>query len=393
MRPIRSTLAMAVVAATILSITLSSVAAAASWGDPVTIWASNAETYGKVQSWPGNIVAAGDSNLVASYSEAVMATGAVDAYVTRSPDGGATWLPRVRVSRPGSASRQSWNPSLSSYGSAVDAAWLEDSSTRGIRYSHSLDGGATFSPSVALSRGSGVYPQVARGPNGHVVVAWYAWSKAKLFVRVSHDSGSTFDPKTALWTVPTANYRGFSVAVGDGVMYAGFGTATDPVRMRSSLDGVHWSPSTSLTNVGSGALGFQLVAEDQQVYLGYAKPTSTGSTPWVRRSTNGGVTWSPGVKIAPENSALDWPHMNLAGGVLRVIYGRNVTTNEPATTEVFYQESSNGSTWTAPVSVSTTPPHYSIPIGVAHGDHTVVAYKYWAPINYSGDIQIRVGAD
>jgi hypothetical protein len=78
---------------------------------------------------------------------------------------------------------------------------------------------------------------------------------------------------------------------------------------------------------------------------------------------------------------------------LRVVYGRTVTTSNPATTEVFYKQSSDGTAWTAPTSVSTTPANYSIPIGVAHGDHTVVAYKYWAPINYNGDIQVRIGTN
>jgi len=371
---------------------ISSVAAAPGWGDPVTIWGSSAETYGKFNAFPGNMVTAGSSNVVAGYAETVTATGAVDSYVVRSTDGGATWQPRVRISRPGSASRHSWTPNLSSYGGAVDAVWLEDSSTRGVRYSRSLDGGATFSPSVSLSSGSGTYPQVARGPNGEVVVAWYAWPKEKLFVRVSHDGGATFDAKRPLWTVPTDTFRSFSVAAGDGVIYAAFGTSTDPVGMRRSLDGVNWSASQPLTNLASGALGFQIVAEGQKVYLGYTKPNPAGSTPWVRRSLDGGVTWKTGVKIAPAAANLAWPIMNLQGGVLRVVYGRTVP-GTPATDEVFYQQSSNGTTWTAPISVSTTPAHYSIPMGVALSDHTVVAYKYWAPINYNGDIQVRAATD
>jgi len=393
MKHARNALTGAILAAAILSISLSSVAMAAGWGDPVTIWGSNAETYGQFNAFPVGIVTAGGSAVVASYAETVTATGGADVYIVRSTDGGATWQPRVRVSRPGSATRQSWARSISSYGDDVDVAMLEDSSTRGIRYSRSLDGGVTFTPSVALSSGAASYPDVARGPDGLVIVAWQGFNKGKLFVRVSHDGGATFDAKIALWSGLGGDVPYFSVAAGDGVVYAGIGLSGEGVAMRSSTDGIHWSSSELLTNAGSGSLGLQLVAEGQQVYLGYAKPATTGSSAWVRRSIDGGADWSAGVGNAPANETLDWPRMNLEGGVLRVLFGRTVTTNNPATTEVFYKQSSNGTTWTSPVSVSTTPQHYSVTMGVAHGDHTVVAYKYWAPINYNGDIQVRVGTD
>ncbi|HYI22425.1 MAG TPA: sialidase family protein [Candidatus Limnocylindrales bacterium] len=393
MRRIRSTFASALVGATLLSLSLSGIAIGADWGEPVTIWSSSAETYNKFHSWPVGLVTAGGSALVASYGETVAETGATDIYVVRSADGGLTWQPRVRVSRPGSATRDSWARSISSYGTAVDVAWLEDSANRGIRYSRSLDGGVTFSPSISLSGGSGSYPDVARGPNGLVVVAWNAFNKGKLFIRVSHDGGATFDSKRALWSGHYDHNPSFSVAVGDGIVYAGVGLPGEGVLVRKSIGGSSWSASTQLAYAGSGALGFQLVAEGQRVYLGYTKPTATGSAPWVRRSINGGATWSAGVKIAPGNDALAWPRMNLSGGVVRVTYGRTVTTTNPATTEVFYQQSSDGTTWSTPTSVSTTPANYSIPIGVAHGDHTVVAYKHWAPVHYSGDIQVRVGTD
>jgi hypothetical protein len=390
MRRIRSTFVGALVGATLLSLSLSGIAIGAGWSEPVTIWSSSAETYGKFHSWPVGLVTAGGSALVASYGETVAETGATDIYVVRSTDGGLTWQPRVRVSRAGSATRDSWARSISSYGTAVDVAWLEDSATRGIRYSRSLDGGVTFSPSISLSGASGSYPDVARGPNGLVVVAWNGFDKGKLFVRVSHDGGATFDSKRALWSGHYDYNPGFSVAVGNGVIYAGVGLPGEGILVRKSVDGSSWSASRRLAKPGSGTLGFQLVAEGQQVYLGYTKPTATGSAPWVRRSINGGATWSTGVKIASANEALAWPVMNLKDGVLRVVYGRTVTTSNPATTEVFYKQSTDGTAWTAPTSVSTAPPHYSIPIGVAHGDHTVVAYKYWAPINYNGDIQVRI---
>ncbi len=394
MRRIRSTAAISAVAAAVISMLFSSVAMAAGWGDPITIWGSSAETYNLYNAYPVGIVSAAGSTVLASYSERVMATGAVDVYVLRSTNGGQTWAPRVRVSRPGSASRQSYARTIAAYGNAVDVAMLEDSSSRGIRYTRSLDGGVTFSPSVSLSSGAASYPDVARGPNGLVVVAWQAFNKGKLFVRVSHDGGATFDAKQALWSGLGGDVPTFSVAAGDGVLYAGIGSSTQGVLTRRSTDGVHWTTSTPLTKVGSGSLNFQLVAEGQQAYLGFAKPTSTGSTPWVRGSSNGGATWSAGVKVAPAAVQLEWPMMRLQGGVLRAVYGRCVMTGNSCTTnEVFYQQSNDGVTWTAQESVSTVPAHYSIPMGVTHSDHTVVAYKYWAPINYNGDIQVRVGSD
>jgi hypothetical protein len=393
MRRIRSTAAISVLAAVVVSMLFSSVALAAGWGDPITIWGSNAETYGKFNTWPIGIVNASGSTLVAAYTESVTATGAVDVYVVRSTDGGENWNPRVRVSRPGSSTRESWGRTISAYGNAVDLAWLEDSSSRGIRYTRSLDGGATFSSSISLSSGSAGYPDVARGPNGLVVVGWYAWNKHKLFVRVSHDGGATFDAKRPLWSVPPDINPNFSVAVGDGVIYAGVGMPGEGVLMRRSTDGVTWTSSKTLTKVGPGELGFQLAAEGQQAYLGYTKPTVAGTAPWVRRTTNSGATWAAAVQVAPSAAGLVWPTMRLQGGTVRAIYSRCIATTGPCTAEVYYQQTSNGTTWTAPDPVGTAPAHYAIPMGVTHGDHTVVAYKYWAPINYNGDIQVRIGTD
>jgi len=101
-----------------------------------------------------------------------------DMAVARSRDGGRTFGPPVRVSQDGWAidACPEDGPAL-----AVDArgivhiAWptMTASGTKGIFYSDSADGGATFAPRLRVDDGSGTaaHPQIAAGGVG-VAVAW-----------------------------------------------------------------------------------------------------------------------------------------------------------------------------------------------------------------------------
>lgn len=377
----------AITVATVLAMTLSGPVLAATWSEPITIVGSGPETHYQYRAWPFGLVGLDDGTVVAAYSESPGGTGAVDLYVRRSIDGGLSWAPRVRVSRLGT-DRQSWPGGVAAYGTSVDVAWDEANNVGNqIRYARSTDGGLTFSKSVALSqRGDNAYPQVARGPDGLVAVVWNNWKRGKISARISHDGGATFGPRQTLGSAPKAWVVPVGVAIGDGMIYLAYGDGDNTVWLRRSVDGAAWTPKQPI--VATAPFGFQLVAEGHEAYLGYVRDGADGLKAMYRRTTDVGATWSLSSKMGAVSGDSYGPVMSLRHGVARVLLGRSTPSNAQ---EVFYRESADGVNWTTAELVSSTPGNYAYPFGIGYSDRPIVGYMYWAPINYNGDVQVRVG--
>ncbi len=149
---------------------------------------------------------------------------------------------------------------------------LDTGQSSGIRFARSSDGARTFSPAIDLQVGAslqGSIPSV--GPRGEVYVAWQRSNQQ--LVRRSVDGGSTFD---------LVRTMAFAQPIG----------TVDPVSRRRVLNGgfrVNNFPSIAVDAASGPNAG--------NVYLTYADGRNGDADVFFVRSTDGGTTWSPPVRI------------------------------------------------------------------------------------------------
>lgn len=131
----------------------------------------------------------------------------LDIYVARSTDGGATFLPSVRVDDTGDDSLDQEMPSIgcTRSGDTVCVAWWDERNDIGddnydIYFSRSVDGGQTFEPNILVNDTTGGnnttqwFPSLWMSKSGIVYLAWrdltFGWYQI-LFAK-SVDCGQTF---------------------------------------------------------------------------------------------------------------------------------------------------------------------------------------------------------
>jgi beta propeller repeat protein len=129
-----------------------------------------------------------------------------DIYLAASHDHAATFDPPVRVHDAQSSTQIEPTVAVDAAG-VVYVAWADNRRTtaedRGVRWdvhaAVSLDGGATFTPSVKLNADDdvfAVYPDLAALPDGAAVV-WFDFSQ-RVWVRLASDDGAQWSPAVRL---------------------------------------------------------------------------------------------------------------------------------------------------------------------------------------------------
>ena len=204
-----------------------------------------------------------------------------------------------------------------------------------IGFSRSTDGGATYSPAVALPGSSGAWdPIVAVGPAGTVYVAFMTTQGTQSFpvLAISTDHGQTFSHETDL-TPPGQNNWGDEeyMAIGpDGGIYItwNYGPSASAVKLACSFGGSCYA-----------------VAGDVNVVL--------------QVSHDGGRTFGPIEPVSPgypASGADAGPIVVAPNGTIDVLYQGYSITNERTLRlgpgySYFTDSSDGGSTWSTPVAV------------------------------------------
>ena len=364
------------VAAILGTLALAWPAVALTWTAPVNAVSPTTEH----SAFASGIVAIDDSTLVVNYVRG----GQV--YTRQSADNGATWHEPVRLS-PNDPSY--WRSEIASYGSAVGVVM---GTSPDIRYARSTDGGATFSPSIALASQTTTptTPHLAHGPGGLVAVVWTRRDHPNLFIRVSRDDGVTWDARQIVR--PDTYTEELAVAIGDTGISVVVGTA-EGMQLRQSADGITWGAWKNLGSLGMPTLGGgpTLSASGMQIAVGYAVSTSDGMAPTYKLSRDGGATWSKGIRVAKGAANVTAPHVLLEGAKLRVIYGSGDCSTNGCRLATYYR-AKTASGWTIPKMLSPKPLYWSFPTGLVFSDRVVACYVHYPNDSGMGEyIQVRTG--
>lgn len=359
-----------------LSLVLATQAFAATWAAPTGLSSSG-------DVFRGDLLGLGSSTVVAVYAERPLDSEQV--YFRRSVDSGASWGAPTLLSGKGLF------PAIAGRGTSVDVIW--NASSGRVRYTRSLDGGATFEPNVPLSP-SGRFawrPAVARGPNGRVAVVWEDVQNGKVNVRVSTDGGASFGPATVIATA--GEESGVDVAIGKGVIYVAYVVGSGTLRVKRSLDsGDTWSAARTMTNRFLGDR-LSLTASGSHAYISYTIPNSGFNFSKIRyrRTTDEGANWSKPGNLSPGNWTSYAGDIDLKGGVVRATFVRCTTEFDICVdNRVFYRQSSDGINWTTPERVSPKSVFDAWEPRVAFAGKILVLYA--ADTDSGTDVYVRRGS-
>jgi hypothetical protein len=392
-RRIRRPLDLAIALSLALSLLAASDALALSWT------ANRALTGGGVAwAWPGSLAVSSSTIAHAVYHQSIV--GGLAAFYRRSTNSGTTWGTPFRLSRASVA--EGGVASIDAYGATVDAVWLEgddilDGLDTVVMYRRSVDSGGTWGAAIPLTPTfeSAGPPRVARR-GSLVTVTWTNENNGRVYARVSRDGGSTWQPRvliaitTRKWT--STRYEGMPVAaVGSGVVYIAYYSASHTVRIRRSLtSGATWYSPVSLATNGHG-WDPTVAASGSTVIVGYASTASGDTWSVIRRSTDKGVHWGSAVALSARTSYPSFsPVITVRGTRWMAIYER-CSSNTCSYSDVFYRASVNaGSTWSTATRASVRTRRYEQPSDVDVATKTLVLYTdYNDPSN---DVFVRQGS-
>lgn len=274
-------------------------------------------------------------------------------YVTRTSSGGATWSAASRVASPGI-----YAPfAIASRGQTIDLAYaFQGGSYDEIRYRRTVDGGKSWTKTKILTFGRLADLAIARGPNG--LVAIVAWVGDTLNARVSTNGGASFGRIATLATFQppsTADYTtgDAAVAIAGNTIVVSYWRSPSVLQVRRSTNGGHsWSPVQKIAkNQQEGYNARNLLsAHGQDVVAVYA----SASTSRIRVSHDHGVTW--GAPIPLEATADETVALGFSGGAWRLAWG--------GTDGAKYRESSDGRTWSTAETIASRPDYEYLPLSV-----------------------------
>ncbi|MCU1243019.1 MAG: hypothetical protein JWO71_3745 [Candidatus Acidoferrum typicum] len=276
---------------------------------------------------------------------------------SRSTDGGATFSVPRNLSN---SSGWSFGPRLlvDSHG-GINVVWVDPTpGNQDIFFSHSTDGGATFSIPQNLSNdapNSGS-PQMAVDASGNICVVWES-DDITFGVPFSHstDGGATFSKPINLATISTGSY-GPQIAVGvDGSINVAweddFNFQSDISFSRSTDKGATFSTPKNLSSNAGNSFAAQITGDPNgNIDVVWMDDTPGNYVVLLSRSTDQGATFSSAkLSNSPGNSGNPQIGVDTNGGTY-VTWQGNVP---PASNnDIFFARSSDGVNFSTPVNLS-----------------------------------------
>jgi hypothetical protein len=346
-------------------------------------------------AWAYGMVASG-SRIFTAYRE-LDADGRHIAF-RASIDGGATFTASVEISRP--EATDSYQSALAYSGGVLHAVWLEGdvSLTSSVElYSRSTDDGATWSVPVAVTPDTVTSASSSRvfASGSRVFLAYTDGVTGQVYLIRSTDAGLTFGARRQ---IATTSYEGFStgtdfdgkvsMAFGTGVTYVAFRTAARVIRVRRSTDGgTTWKAAVTIDS-RTGSDPI-VTAAGASAIISYSYYDSTHREyAAIRRTTTKGVAWLARQKLSIGTTAYSNDTWVLrANSRWHVVYTRCVSPCDVVA--LWYRSSTNGITWSTPQRFA--PPNAGVwPVGFAATSVPKRVWVAWDSMDASGDSDFTV---
>jgi hypothetical protein len=287
------------------------------------------------------VAAVNATTAVAVYADETSSPGVWNVYARRTTTSGASWASPQTLSTNGG-----FDADVSALDPFVDILYTDNDT---VEYARSVDGGMTYLAPVALSGSAGFWeqPRISRGPSGLVVAGWIDGFTSKYKVRISTNGGVTFGATKTFNSNLMNATEAIAVAAGDGVVYVGYASTDSKLVIKRTADGgATWSAAVTATNAYTGDEEIDLAASGTHAYFAYSRrnpSVANAGTVRYRRTINSGASWSSEKNLAPSAWDTTSPSVSLESSVLRAAYHRHRTSGF----SVYYQQSSTGTSWSS----------------------------------------------
>jgi hypothetical protein len=275
--------------------------------------------------------------------------------VTRSTDGGITFLPASQVtSNPNSDKEWTWvdNNPASPFYHRVYVAWRNFGSGPDIVLNYSTDRGVTWSADSQVASFAYQFPMPVTLPNGDVLVTFQPGSNTVGYAR-STDGGVTFGP---VQTIAPLTYP-----------------ECPPDNAGCGIWRLNPIPSTAVNPNNGNAVIMWADGLDSRATILYS------------RSSDNGATWSTAARLAPSpvNDTYQvepWVEADEEGTFHSIWYDDRDAPNTSIFHILYSQSTDNGVTWSQPARISTAASDLKIGIptgyGLAAGDYIQVTASH-----------------
>jgi len=385
--------------------------ASLNWGG-VTRLDNSAYRVGRTAPGGGGLVV--DDGSVHAVWQSVMSKTNSEVFYRRSDDGGRTWASEVRLSN---SEGRANSPRITAEGEQVHVVWKDKrfDDNGEIFYSRSLDRGKTWSDAKRMTDDefrSSAIQVVVHGDT--VLISWedYSMNNKRSDVELlrSTDRGATWSARESL--APAVN--GCPVLVVDpaGVVHASLcswdhaketnGYNYEIYYRRSKDGGVTWEPRVRLTDDQVGDSRFPIVAEGNGVvhivwwddrddttqkhngYPGIEPQTDHNFEVYYKRSTDGGDTWEPDVRLTKDEAVGADPALTALGDNVYVTWQDDRDGNF----EIYFKISHDrGATWADDARLTTGSATSKLPSLDVDADGNI--YLMWSEYTSKGNAQVN----
>jgi hypothetical protein len=279
---------------------------------------------------------------------------------SRSTNGGAIFSTPQNISK---SSRSSFNPLIAvDAQGAVNVVWVSNApGNNDIFFSRSTDGGSTFSAPLNLSNdpADSLSPQLAVDAAGNINIVWES-DDIKFGVLFSHstDGGATFSTPLDLATNTGGSFAAQLALASDGSINVVWEDDTNSGSSisysRSSDNGATFSAPKNLSSANS--FGSQIAVDASgNIFVIWADSTPGNLDIFFSRSIDQGATFSTPKNLSNTPSTSLHAHIAVAAtsGVY-VVWEENIAADSNNKDLFFARSSDSGGTFSAPANLSNT---------------------------------------
>lgn len=236
--------------------------------------------------------------------------------------GTALWEPEQPLAGGRGEARITFNfaRSIAVVGDTVHVVWYDtrDGASE-VYYKRSTDGGKTWGGDTRLSTGPGSneHPAVAAaGP--HVYAVWHCMREGQgftVFLRRSEDGGANWEPETPLTISGKAAHA--SIAASGAAVLVSWGDARSgeaEMYSRGSADsGISWSQEVRISDLPFDSWVPTVELSGNDAYAAWVDTRDGNEEEYFSRSTDGGRTWGPNLRLTKDRMNSWAPSMAVSG--------------------------------------------------------------------------------
>jgi hypothetical protein len=277
-----------------------------------------------------------------------------------------------------------------------------------IYYKRSTDGGLSWGPDTRLTNDPAYsgYPSIVLSGNVvHIIWEDYRDGNGNIYYKRSTDGGLTWGTDTPLTSDPNDSWDA-CVSLSGSVLHVTWmddRDATGPLGSeiyykRSTDGGLSWSPDIRLTNNPSYSGLPCVVASGSDVHVVWEDNRDGNGDVYYKRSTDGGLTWGTDKRLT-NDPADSWdPCIALNDSVVYIVWMDN--RDDSNNYEIYYKRSTDGGmTWGADTRLTNDPGDSEYPSIAVSGSNVHVVWfdnrdgNYEIYYKQSTDAGLSWGAD